>query len=86
MVLNDVILLEIREEGFKGCDLTLNGLGFVGLVQGGNVAFYSVRSDRVDVGVWDGGHELSQVDPVSLDGLRVQTLVLPAVDEVRGDE
>lgn len=50
------------------------------------MAFYSVRSDRVDVGVWDGGHELSQVDPVSLDGFRVQALILPAVGEVRGYE
>ena len=50
------------------------------------MAFYSVRSDRVDVGVWDGGHELSQVDPISFDCLGIQALILPAVDEVRGDE
>lgn len=50
------------------------------------MAFYSVRSDSVDVGDGDGNRELSQVDPVSLDGLRVQAFVLPAVGEVRGDE
>ena len=46
----------------------------------------SFQSDSGDTGDSDSSRELSQVNPISLYGLGVQAFVLPAVDEVRGDE